>query len=99
MKKEVSLGELIRDFKIVRGESEVWHRIVETSAGSMIKLDTPSHGYLIVPKVEGCEELLSIASKICQYGYQTEKAYYLEEDCEMTQFIKEVDKFKGKEEK
>jgi hypothetical protein len=53
----------------------------------MIKLNTPSHGYLIVPKVEGSEELLSIASKVCQYGYQTEMAYYLEEDCEAPKFI------------
>ena len=99
MKKEVSLKELIDDFKIVRGESEVHYYIIETSAGSMIKFDTPSHGYLVVPKVEDCEELLSIADGICKYGYKTNKAIYLEEDCEMTEFIKKVDIFKGKEEK
>lgn len=45
---------------------------------------TAGHGYLVVPKND---KYASIAKQICDYGYEGELAYYLEEDCEAGKFI------------
>jgi len=44
------------------------------------------HGWLAVKRVE--LEELEIAKKISGYSYQRGKTVYLEEDCDMTTFIK-----------
>jgi len=79
---------LISDFCLVRGEraSEVYQTFPDHYNGYP-KLNTPSHGYLVVRKDDMNAE---IAKNIVAYGYVTEKAYYLEEDSEAGQFIKAI---------
>ena len=50
-------------------------------------IGTAGHGYLVVPK---SDPYASVAKKICEYGYVGNLAYYLEEDCEYYQFMKEL---------
>ena len=48
-------------------------------------ISTYGHGYLVVPKESYC---FQNAIGLCQYGFVGKKAVYLEEDCEMPQFLK-----------
>lgn len=50
-------------------------------------IDTAGHGYLVVPKTD---IFADIAKKICAYGYIGQLAYYLEEDCEYSEFMRQV---------
>lgn len=49
------------------------------------KIGTAGHGYMVVPKTD---IYASIASKICDYGFTGELAYYLEEDSEQSAFMR-----------
>ena len=79
------------DFEKVRQEraEDMYITYPENYAGYM-KINTPSHGYLIVPKNTANQDIDSIASRaieICEYGYITDLAVYLEEDREAALFI------------
>jgi len=50
-------------------------------------LATCGHGYLVVPKDS---EHAATAKKICEYGYKGQLAYYLEEDCELSEFLEKI---------
>ena len=51
------------------------------------KIYTAGHGYLCVPK----EDIFySIALKICEYGFRGDIACYLEEDCEIPEFKRQI---------
>lgn len=51
------------------------------------KIYTASHGYLVVPK----EDRNYIkAMEICSYGFKGKHAIYLEEDCELSQFMNSI---------
>jgi len=50
------------------------------------KHEDPGHGWLEVPKRELIE--LGIADQISDYSYQDKDNVYLEEDCDMTIFLK-----------
>ena len=47
---------------------------------------TSGHGYLVVPKGH---KLAKVAKSICKYGFAGNLAYYLEEDCEASMFLKQ----------
>lgn len=51
------------------------------------KITTAGHGFLVVPK---SDPFASIAHAIAQYGYNGKLAYYLEEDCEASEFISKL---------
>lgn len=48
---------------------------------------TSGHGYLVVPKAD-CNS--SLASEMCKYGFKGQHATYLEEDCEVPDFINAI---------
>ena len=48
------------------------------------KIYTAGHGYLVVPKED---KNYSIAKSICECGFKGYHAVYLEEDCEIGQFM------------
>lgn len=48
------------------------------------KLYTAGHGYLIVPKND---QHYNKARELCIYGFKGKKAVYLEEDCELSEFM------------
>ena len=50
-------------------------------------IGTAGHGYLVVPK---SDKNASIAKSICDYGYEGKLAYYLEEDCEVGEFLSAI---------
>jgi hypothetical protein len=50
---------------------------------------TAGYGYLVVPKND---QHANIAAKICKYGYVGDLAYYLEEDCELSEFLEKIEK-------
>lgn len=50
-------------------------------------IETAGHGYLVVPKSDGW---VAVARANCQYGYDGKLAFYLEEDCEATAFLKTI---------
>jgi hypothetical protein len=47
-------------------------------------ISTAGHGYLVIPKED---KNYNIAVKIANYGYKGDHAVYLEEDCEVGEFI------------
>ncbi len=59
----------------------------QTKYGEFIT--TAGHGYLIVPKYS---KYYILALNICEYGFFGKIAVYLEEDCEVQEFINSVDK-------
>lgn len=50
-------------------------------------IDTYGHGYLIVPK---SDPHAALAESICEYGYKGNLAFYLEEDCELYEFLNKI---------
>jgi hypothetical protein len=50
-------------------------------------ISTAGHGYLIVPVND---RNAAIARRICKYGYKGKLAIYLEEDCEIGEFLQAV---------
>ncbi len=50
-------------------------------------ITTAGHGYLAVPTDDINAET---AKKICNYGFTGKLAYYLEEDCEYSEFLKAI---------
>ena len=50
-------------------------------------ITTAGHGYLVVPKED--KNYLK-ALKICEYGFKGFNACYLEEDCEVGEFIQAI---------
>ena len=51
------------------------------------KIETGGHGYLVVDKKD---KNYKIAEKIVAYGYTGKHAIYLEEDCELSDFLKAI---------
>ena len=47
-------------------------------------IGTAGHGYLVIPKED---KNYPVAQKIVNYGYKGDLAIYLEEDCEVGEFI------------
>lgn len=54
-------------------------------------ITTAGHGYLVVPKDD---MYAHIAENIVNYGFVGQHAYYLEEDCEYSEFIQAVKNYK-----
>lgn len=50
-------------------------------------ITTAGHGYLVVRKDDMYADK---AKAICKYGFIGERAYYLEEDCEANEFLKQI---------
>ena len=51
------------------------------------KIYTARHGYLVVPINDNN---IDMAKSICSYGFIGDHAVYLEEDCELGQFMKAI---------
>jgi len=51
------------------------------------KIYTSGHGYLVVPINDKNAKL---AKSICEYGFVGQKAIYLEEDCELGEFLNQI---------
>jgi len=63
------------------------HDEVQSTSHETGKYDfiyTAGHGYLVVPKED---KHYQDALKICSYGFKGDHAVYLEEDCELWEFI------------
>jgi hypothetical protein len=48
---------------------------------------TASHGYMVIPSDD---KYYNIAEKCSKYSYRGKLAIYLEEDCDMTYFMRKV---------
>jgi hypothetical protein len=60
--------------------------VIEYSKGYS-KIITAGHGYLVVPRGDKNFEK---AAQICAFGYIGKHAVYLEEDCELGEFLRGV---------
>ena len=74
------------DLHKAKPNDEVQHSEIDPRTGYQF-ITTSGHGYLVVPKTD---KNASIAEKICEYGYNTELAFYLEEDCEYSEFMQAI---------
>ncbi len=62
---------------------------VHCKANSYQFITTAGHGYLVVPMDD---KYIRTAKDIVAYGFVGEHAVYLEEDCEMPEFLKDVNR-------
>lgn len=65
----------------------------ELSGGAYEFIVTAGHGYLIVPKGDEYATLASSIKEASAYSYEGELAWYLEEDCDASQFLKRRKEF------
>jgi len=78
---QVSIINLKEDFQQQKPYDEIQY--VEDYKGYPF-LATAGHGYLAVNKLD---KFAKIAKKVCSYGYEGKYAFYLEEDCEVSEFL------------
>ena len=70
-------------------ELKPWDEIqgIEEDKSGYQFIYTAGHGYLVVPKED---KNAGIAGTICKYGFEGQNAFYLEEDCEYSEFLKAI---------
>lgn len=73
--------ESFRDGDIIQGYD------LETQDKGYHFIPTAAHGYLVVPRED---KNAGLAKNICKYGYVGKHAFYLEEDCEVLEFLEKI---------
>lgn len=84
------MNEYQKELQALKPQDEIQgcREIVE--AEGYIFITTASHGYLVVPK---SDKNAPLAKKICNYGFEGDLAFYLEEDYETGEFIHAINHF------
>jgi hypothetical protein len=73
-----------KELQALKPWDEVQHMNEYGALRGYNKVYTAGHGYLVVPRKDANFKL---AESICEYGFKGLHAVYLEEDCELGQFM------------
>lgn len=76
-----------KELQQLRPHDTIQATVKETQDKGYSFIMTASHGYLVVPRND---PRVSLAYKLCQYGYKGLQALYLEEDCEAPEFLSRI---------
>ena len=83
MKGDYTMYKYRKELKSLKPWDEVQTTSVDEKTGYTF-FTTAGHGYLCVPRKD---KHYSDAIKLCKYGFSGDLACYLEEDCEVPEFL------------